>query len=1309
MKKFLLITLASLLVCGLSMAQTVKRVPMPSDGGGESSEYSTPWGLNGGLVTDALQTYALPGQGATSANTRCPGNTFNYQRTEYLITAAEMAASGFPAGYTVDAIGFVVYTAGATSQTGNFKVYLRNTTDVTYTLGTSWTTTGFTQVCDIASWTVPIAVGPYVVPFSGGSPFTYTGGGVYVAWEFSNPGTVGTTALVADCNTSLTGGLMGQRSNISMPTTLAASNWRPATIFVNNSINDVINLTNIYTLEKAPIPYGAPIPVAVRASNVTASPVTFNVILTVRDATNTIVRYTSTQPLTVAANSAALSNFTWTPTIQENVVITATTSAISGETWVINNTVTQNANVNNNLFSYDYDNTGASGFGFTYPGTGLFASKFTMHGTGTVPGANLMIADFAANVGNTIYAVVMNSAGTILSQSPDYVIQSGDLNANKNFSFATPPTFTNEDFYIALAQTAGTAQYYPMGTFDESPPRDNTFYTADLTGGATLAVLPSTFGLKYGIEAQVAAPSSTVNPSAFAATPISTSQINLSWLLNPSSNNVLIAWSPTGVFGTPLDGTTYSAGGSIPGGGTVLQYNNSTSFSHTGLTAATTYYYKAWSYSGTSYSTGTSTYATTFCNPTTAPFTEDFEATVFPPACWSLSTGAPAWTRTTLASGYGSGTASATADFYNISATTPFNLITLQFNAASLTNPTLKFDYAYATYIDEVDQLDVWYSNNNGITYSLLLAMPGGETGILNTGGVSAAQFVPSAAQWASQSLALPAGTNKVKFTATSAYGNSLYLDNVKVVSSVPLDAAALSIDMNDVISAGSVSPMATVKNEGTNTITFNVTMTIGAYSSTQSVTSLGPGLTQQVTFAPWAAAIGDYTATVSTALAGDMNAANNSINKPIKVLNLNKQVYGYNAYPAAGTDPEGPTTFNLSTPGILNSLADQSTLNFVSGGSWANGIWYGTVYNTVAPYEFISLDPVTGARTVIGDMGIAMNGLSYNPANSTMYAVTATDLYTINLTTGTPTLVGSNSGISMLNLAINNEGMAYSVDAIADVLGTINLTTGVFTPVGSVGFNANYAQDMEFDRESGDLYMAAQDLVSGWLAWVNTATGAALKIGDFEGGAEITGFAIPYTAAPPTKTINLTGVLLEGLYAGGGTMNQANDDLGPKFGPGIADAITVELHNAGSYFTIEHTATNVELSTTGTATVTDIPATLNGSYYITVKHRNSVEVTTASPVSFAGSIINQSFATPADVYGGNLLLMFDMGYAIYGGDVTQDGYVDTGDVTIIDNDQFNFTVGYVDSDVNGDGFTDTGDVTIVDNNQFNFVGAILP
>jgi hypothetical protein len=195
---------------------------------------------------------------------------------------------------------------------------------------------------------------------------------------------------------------------------------------------------------------------------------------------------------------------------------------------------------------------------------------------------------------------------------------------------------------------------------------------------------------------------------------------------------------------------------------------------------------------------------------------------------------------------------------------------------------------------------------------------------------------------------------------------------------------------------------------------------------------------------------------------------------------------------------------------------------------------------------------------------------------------------------------------------------------------------------------------------------------------------------------------------APLTKTLNLTSVLLEGLYAGGGLLNQAQGDSGPQFGAGVADEITVELHNGAAYGTILHTAT-VELSTSGAASVTDIPGALSGNYYITVKHRNSVQTVSATAVSFAGSVISQSFATPADVFGGNLQLMIDNGYAIFGGDVNQDGGVDTSDMTEVDNDSADYAVGYLAADVNGDGSVDTSDMTIVDNNNANYVGAVTP
>lgn len=190
-------------------------------------------------------------------------------------------------------------------------------------------------------------------------------------------------------------------------------------------------------------------------------------------------------------------------------------------------------------------------------------------------------------------------------------------------------------------------------------------------------------------------------------------------------------------------------------------------------------------------------------------------------------------------------------------------------------------------------------------------------------------------------------------------------------------------------------------------------------------------------------------------------------------------------------------------------------------------------------------------------------------------------------------------------------------------------------------------------------------------------------------------------------QTLRLS-VLLEGLYAGNGTMNQALDELGPHFAPGIADLITIELRNAQDYSIVEYTATEVELSTTGMAQMS-LPATFVGNYYITVKHRNSIEVTSANPVSFSSPLVNHAFTQPSGVWGANLMLMPDGYYALFGGDVNMDGFVDTADVSPVDNDTSNFVSGYLSNDVNCDGSVDTADMTIVDNNVTGFISAVTP
>jgi hypothetical protein len=194
-----------------------------------------------------------------------------------------------------------------------------------------------------------------------------------------------------------------------------------------------------------------------------------------------------------------------------------------------------------------------------------------------------------------------------------------------------------------------------------------------------------------------------------------------------------------------------------------------------------------------------------------------------------------------------------------------------------------------------------------------------------------------------------------------------------------------------------------------------------------------------------------------------------------------------------------------------------------------------------------------------------------------------------------------------------------------------------------------------------------------------------------------------------PGRILHLTSVFLEGLYNGGGTMNQAKNDLGnPEF-PGFADEIIVELHDAADYNAAPAYSATVLLGTSGNATVACIPLSVSGDYYITVKHRNSIETTTAIPVSFTGLEITQSFGAPADVFGGNLQLMVDNYYTIFAGDVNQDGTVDTGDMTFVDNDNRHYNIGYIPSDINGDGLTDQDDLTIVDNNSRVYISRVLP
>lgn len=73
------------------------------------------------------------------------------------------------------------------------------------------------------------------------------------------------------------------------------------------------------------------------------------------------------------------------------------------------------------------------------------------------------------------------------------------------------------------------------------------------------------------------------------------------------------------------------------------------------------------------------------------------------------------------------------------------------------------------------------------------------------------------------------------------------------------------------------------------------------------------------------------------------------------------------------------------------------------------------------------------------------------------------------------------------------------------------------------------------------------------------------------------------------------------------------------------------------------------------------------------------------------------------------MIQMADGKWAFFSGDVNQDGAVDTGDMSPVDNDAAAFASGYLATDVNGDGMVDTADITLIDNNAATFTGSITP
>jgi hypothetical protein len=238
------------------------------------------------------------------------------------------------------------------------------------------------------------------------------------------------------------------------------------------------------------------------------------------------------------------------------------------------------------------------------------------------------------------------------------------------------------------------------------------------------------------------------------------------------------------------------------------------------------------------------------------------------------------------------------------------------------------------------------------------------------------------------------------------------------------------------------------------------------------------------------------------------------------------KTCYGYQAYP----NPDLIVSFDIDNPETLNTIGTPITSDKIAGGTWVNGEWWCCEYSSIDNSKIWIIDHITGTMTLIGESGVGLNGLAYDDTTGEMYACSSTSLFSIDMQTGSATLIGSFdiSGSVMVGIACDGNGNMYAEDLHTDSLYSIDTSTGYATLIGPFGLDLNYGQDIAFDKETGVCYLSAftvHEGNEGALYTCNLTTGAVIKIGNLGSvPTQITGFVIPYNLNNPPTAPKIDG-----------------------------------------------------------------------------------------------------------------------------------------------------------------------------------------
>ncbi len=556
--------------------------------------------------------------------------------------------------------------------------------------------------------------------------------------------------------------------------------------------------------------------------------------------------------------------------------------------------------------------------------------------------------------------------------------------------------------------------------------------------------------------------------------------------------------------------------------------------------------------------------------------------------------------------------------------------------------------------------------------------------------------------------------TQNTTFTVTSLTAATAYTFNVKA-KDADGNTSPLSNTVNVTTAAPDSTPPTAPTLSATGTTMTSTTLNWSGATDNVGVTSYdvyqGVTLLGNTTFLTYnvsgLTAATNYTFTVKAKdAAGNASVASNAVNITTQ---------------APDTTPPTPPTLsgtNITSTGLLLTWSGATDNVGVS----SYDVYQGATFLANTPnsnYTVSGLSPLTAYSFTVKAKDAAGN----TSVVSNVYTVTTAE-FTYCTSQGNSVadeLIGRVQFGTIDNISTGGTGYTDFTNLSTNVsLGSSQTITITPTWTGSV-YSEGYAVFIDYNRD-GDFADAGETVytraattttpIVGTFTIPSTATTGitrmrvSLKYNAIPTACEtfsygqVEDYSVQILAA--SNTLNLKA-FIQGYYdTGAHAMQPVKFNQGTSSITTDTDVIDIELRNESTYALVA--AAQSILKTDGTATLTFSPAQI-GSFYIVLKHRNSIQTWSANPVTLSATTTSYDFSNDANkAYGANMKELEPGVWGIYSGDLNQEGVIDASDYILWEADYNNFSFGDFATDINGDGTVDANDYILWEENYNNFI-----